>query len=58
MATQPDPNPDTINPDAPPEYTPDSIPETPDRHPGEIQPPSPDTDNPGTNPLETPPPPD
>ena len=54
MATQPDPNPDTIEPIAPPETTPDSIPEQPGHHPSEIEPPAPDTDNPGRGPDETP----
>ncbi|MFN4114064.1 MAG: hypothetical protein ACK4GD_09000 [Sphingomonadaceae bacterium] len=57
MATQPPP--DTIEPISPPETpafpTPD---ETPERLPGEIQPPGPDIDNPGRGPDETPPPPD
>ena len=59
MATQPDPNPDTIDPGAPPEAPPQTIPdEAPGHIPGEIQPPSPDRDNPGRGPIETPPPPD
>ncbi|WP_299309268.1 hypothetical protein [uncultured Croceicoccus sp.] len=60
MATRPDiPAPDRIEPAAPPETpaTPDPS-ETPFREPDEITPPTPDRDNPGTQPLETPPPPD
>ncbi len=54
MATQPNPGPDTIEPAAPPETTPGSIPEAPGQNPPEIQPPSPDRITPGGKPAETP----
>ena len=59
MATQPDPNPDTINPGAPNEVPGESPPsETPFEEPDEIEPVQPDYDEPDRTPLETPPPPD
>ncbi len=59
MATQPDPNPDTIDPGAPSEVPAESPPsETPFDEPDEIEPVQPDYDQPDRTPLETPPPPD
>ena len=59
MATQPDPNPDTIDPGAPSDVPAESPPsETPFDEPDEIEPVQPDYDEPDRTPLETPPPPD
>ena len=59
MATQPDPNPDTIDPGAPSEVPAESPPsETPFDEPDEIERVQPDYDQPDRTPLETPPPPD
>lgn len=59
MATQPDPNPDTIDLGAPSEVPAESPPsETPFDEPDEIEPVQPDYDQPDRTPLETPPPPD
>lgn len=53
MATQPEPSPDTIEPDAPSEMPVDSPPmEEPMREPNEIEPMQPDIDNPGGSPDE------
>lgn len=57
MATQPDP--DTIEPDAPPEIPADSPPaEEPMEDPPGIEPVQPDFDRPDRSPVEAPPPPD
>ena len=59
MATQPDPDPDFIDPGAPSEVPAESPPaETPFDEPNEIEPVQPDYDQPDRAPLETPPPPD
>ena len=59
MATQPDPNPDTINPGSPDEMPPASPPnEAPMEEPPGFEPPQPDIDTLDRGPLETPPPPD
>lgn len=59
MATQPDPDPDTIDPGAPQEMPGSPSPsEAPVQDPPGFAPPAPDIDNPGQTPPETPMPPD
>lgn len=59
MATQPDPSPDTIDPQTAPEIPQEIHPvEESPQQPEEIVPPRPDTDNPGITPTEAPQAPD
>ncbi len=53
MATQPEPKPNRINPQSPPESPArPAPPETPPGSPGEAEPLAPDYDQPGTHPDE------
>ncbi len=53
MATQPEPKPDRINPQSPPETPAQPAPaESPPYSPGEAEPVAPDFDQPGTHPDE------
>jgi hypothetical protein len=54
MASQPDPSPDRIDPQAPPEVSPVPV-EQPVAPPPDIVPPAPDEDRPGSVPPELPP---
>lgn len=59
MATQPDFQPDRIDPQSPPEILPDSQPsEQPFQQPDEVNPVQPDYTQPDSAPSELPPPPD
>lgn len=59
MATQPDPNPDIIEPGSPDEFPSTNPPdEAPTQEPPEIDPVQPDFDRPDRGVPETPPPPD